>query len=341
MFEKFGVDARFTPAAAVFSGAPTREQEVILKRGPDNRPNFFIVGAQKCGTTSLSQHLGTHPDIAVSIPKEPYYFATDFAQLRRAGNMEQYLEFFRHAPADAKAIGEASAGYLFSSVAIRNIRDFDANAKIIVMMRHPVDLVHSLHSQLLFSFNEDESDFSRAWELQDDRLRGRHLPKRCLAPQFLQYREVGMLGKQIERLLGVFPREQVLFIFFEDFVSRTGAIYREVLRFLDVANDQRTSFRRANSQKRHRFPWLFAPLSRRPAWVQTGIDQTKALLGPVGVAWLQRVYASPRARVPLPDPLRREMEAVFLSDIEVLSQITGRDLRHWTRHRQAAAAATS
>ena len=113
-----------------------------------------------------------------------------------------------------------------------------------------------------------------------------------------QYRSVGMLGAQVERLLTIFPREQVHLIFFEDFVRRTGETYRETLRFLGVPDDGRTSFPASNAQKSHRFPWLFAPFSRRPVWVQRSLEKTKALLGPAAYSKLQKIYASPRKRNP-------------------------------------------
>ena len=82
--------------------------------------------------------------------------------MRKAVDLDEYLAFFRGGDGAPAAIGEATAGYLYSSSALRNIREFDADAKIIAMLRNPVDLLPSLHSQLIYSFIEDEPDFARA-----------------------------------------------------------------------------------------------------------------------------------------------------------------------------------
>ena len=61
------------------------------------RPNFFIVGAPKCGTTALSEYLREHPNAFLCQPKEPHYFATDFPTHRYVTKEEAYLKLFREA----------------------------------------------------------------------------------------------------------------------------------------------------------------------------------------------------------------------------------------------------
>ena len=138
------------------------------------RPNFFILGAPKCGTTALSEYLREHPRAFVSQPKEPHYFCGDFDYYYAPGQRseEHYLRLFDAATDDHLAVGEASVWYLYSADAARNIAAFDPATRVIVMLRNPVDLVPSLHSQLLYMLDEDEPDPARAWELQEARRRG-------------------------------------------------------------------------------------------------------------------------------------------------------------------------
>ena len=125
------------------------------------RPNFFIPGAPKSGTTSMYHYLRQHPQIYMSRVKEPQFFSTDLemAEGRRICDLDAYLSLFQNAQ-DAKRIGEASVWNLFSRDAAQNIKAFDPEAKIIVMLRHPADLIYSLHGQFIYSMNEDILEWS-------------------------------------------------------------------------------------------------------------------------------------------------------------------------------------
>ncbi len=154
------------------------------------QPNFFIVGAPKSGTTALSDYLRDHPNIFFSEPKEPHYFAQDFEKYRLTKTLEEYLSLFDESTPNHLAIGEGSVFYLFSSVALKKIYEFDPQAKIIVMLRNPVDLVYSFHSQQLFSADEDEQSFEKAWRLQGVRQQGKHIPRKNRNTNFLNYASI-------------------------------------------------------------------------------------------------------------------------------------------------------
>ena len=87
------------------------------------RPDFFILGAPKCGTTALSEYLRRHPRVFVSRPKEPHYFCADFDYYYAPGQRteEHYLRLFAEADEGHLAVGEASVWYLYSEDAARNI----------------------------------------------------------------------------------------------------------------------------------------------------------------------------------------------------------------------------
>ena len=125
------------------------------------KPNFFILGASKCGTTSMARYLAEHPDIFVSDPKEPHFFNTDFAN-RHTRYIKTYESYFRSASEYHMAVGEASVFYLFSHKAVSNILVYQPKARFVVMLRNPIYMVYSWHSEALQSFGETEADFERS-----------------------------------------------------------------------------------------------------------------------------------------------------------------------------------
>lgn len=293
------------------------------------KPDFFIIGAQRCGTTSLSQNLSAHPNIVISAPKEPFFFATDFPRLRRMESEEEYLKIFRPITEATMAVGESTAAYLYSKSAVENIYRYNPEAKLIVMLRNPIDIVHSFHALHLYSLYEDEPNLKKAWALQEVRKNGQSIPKGCLVPEFLQYAEIGKLGDQVERLLNIFPPNQVAITFFEDFIRDNRQFYLNVLEFLNIPDDGTSEFPRLNESRKARFPLLTSLLSPRPRWMQRCIDRTKAGLGLKGQQWLQNLYGVPARREPLDPEFRMELAEFFRDDINKLSKLTRRDLSHW------------
>lgn len=204
------------------------------------KPNFFIIGAPKCGTTSLYHYLKEHPNIFLSEIKEPDYFATDLN--RSIKDREEYMKLFEGAD-NYKAIGEASTTYLYSDEAIENILEFNPEAKFIVMTRDPVEMFHSLHSQNLNNLNEIIKDPQQAWGLQEERKAGKHIPSTCRNPLFLQYGEVCSLGKYVKRLhQKVSDESKIRMIRLENFKDKTKEEYEKVLRFLGIESDGRERF---------------------------------------------------------------------------------------------------
>ena len=173
-----------------------------------NKPNFFIVGAAKAGTTSMHEYLCAHPDIFMpsgadlrltrNALKEPYFFGSDLdiAEYWSIRDREQYLSLFVDA-GNAKRIGEASVWYLPSTEAASEIKQFNPNAKIIIMLRNPVDMVYSLHGQFLRSGNEDIVDFEEALNVQEDRRNGRRIPTSAHFPGGLQYTSIATFSPQV------------------------------------------------------------------------------------------------------------------------------------------------
>ena len=294
------------------------------------KPNFFIVGAPKCGTTALSEYLREHPQVFMSRPKEPHYFATDLPKYRYTDIEENYLELFSDAKDTHCAVGEASVWYLYSKEAIANIRAFDAAAKLIVMVRNPVDMVYSMHSQALFNLAESESDFSKAWSLSESRKAGKRVPKNCLDSKILHYDEIGRFGSQLNCVLEIFPAEQVKVILFDDFISDTKGVYSEVLEFLGLMDDQREKFPRVNENKQLK---IRAPATENtPSLLVKPYRQIRALTGLGGLGLWTKLVRWNRERLerpPLDDRMKNKIIQTYRSDILKLARITNKNLDHW------------
>lgn len=295
-------------------------------------PNFFIVGAPKSGTTALFEYLRHHPNIYIPPLKEPHYFAKDFINYPSIKTETEYLALFKKCNSNHIAIGEASVWYLYSDVAIANIYKFNPNAKIIAMLRNPIDLAYSMHMQNLFNHNENEQDFEKAWALQNTRALGNKIPRGCRAEQILQYKELASLGRQVERLLSIFPREQVKLIYFDDFIENTKQIYEEVLDFLDLPTDNRKNFPRINESKTHRLK-LLGELTQTPptpfVWISRFLRNNLGIeiLGPLN--WIRNLNSKPEKRPTLNDNITSQLQQEFAEDIHLLEKLTGRNLTKW------------
>jgi hypothetical protein len=297
------------------------------------KPNFFIVGAPKCGTTALYRYLQPHPHIFMPEIKEPHFFAKDLGTYPRIKTMEEYLALFAGATGEHLRVGEASVYYLRSSVAIRGIREFNPDARLIAMFRNPVDMVYSLHSQLLYVAEEDVSDFETAWRLQERRSRGLDLPPRIRSPLLVQYAQVGQFGTQAERLLSCFPREQVKIILYDDFASSPRRVYDEVIDFLAIPHDRRAEFPRINENKGARVAWLRRLYRKPPPALREAVRSLKRRVGGEGISAAKKKLVALNTvrerRPPLSQSLRAELVATFRDEVALLSRLIGRDLSHW------------
>jgi len=298
------------------------------------KPNFFIIGAPKCGTTALSEYLRTHPEVYFADLKEPHYFCTDFSEkFRFIFSEEKYLNTcFADATEKHKAIGEGSVWYLYSKDAVKNILEFNPNAKIIVMIRNPVEMVYSWHSQALFSRDENVEDFETAWKLIAERRTGSHLPELCRELLFVDYEKIGKLSKQVERVKKLLPKNQFKVILFDDFKSNTAGVYKELLEFLEVSDDGKRDFEQINANKASRSVWLANALRKPPQPLVRLSQKAKKMIGikRLGViGTISEMNARQVQRKAMSIELKKELQEIFREDVLQLSQLINRDLSHW------------
>ena len=227
------------------------------------KPDFFIVGAPKCGTTTMYDYLKGHPQVFMSEPKEPDYFGADCFQL--TPDEASYLALFAGAGPDLMA-GEASALYLYSEQAAERIKAFRPDARIVIMLRQPADFLYSLHGQLSYDMHcEDLRDFRAALDAEPDRRRGRRLSSDLAwEPRLLFYRECATFSTQVRRYLDAFGRDRVHFILFDDFTRDPQAEFSRLCRFLEIRDDVSIQPRRSNAARHWRSKRLAHLFFRTP-----------------------------------------------------------------------------
>jgi len=299
------------------------------------KPDLFIIGAAKCGTTSLYEYLKGHPEVFMSPAKEPRYFSPDLMSgsphdFHYGRDLERYLGLFSGAR-DEKRLGEASVRYIYSEQAPRLIREFNPDAYIVAMVRNPIDMMYSMHNQRLSEGREPLEDFEQALAAEADRLAGRGI-RPGLNPGLAVYRPRARFGEQLPRWFETFGRARVHVIVFEEFVREPAAHFRRLLEFLDVdPGYQPESFAAHNSSHAPRFRFIRkltnARLSQWLVWralpAVAGDHATRALVRGFRNSPLNRRRAT---RPPLRPELRRRLQEEFAGDVARLGELLGRDL---------------
>jgi hypothetical protein len=292
--------------------------------------DFFIVGAPKCGTTSLATYLGKHTGVFFSKNKEPYFFCTDFPKRRCEQTLEQYHAVnFDNFSQDNKLYGEGSTFYLYSNNAISNIKEYNSNAKIIVMLRNPVDLIHSLFEFRKYGASEVNADLATVWSLNEIRKRGAMLPQNWhYDVELLYYDEIAAFGTQLERVYKYFDYSSVKVIIFDDFKNATKEVYMDVLSFLGLEYDGKTVFEKENTGKHNKLN-AFRQVMRRyfydeAQWVKGkfGIDSFEPLFMKLGL-----VRAGKESR--LSEELRTTIRAHYKPELKKLEILIDRNLEQW------------
>lgn len=303
------------------------------------KPNFFIVGAPKCGTTALYSYLEKHPEIYIPDTsttvesmyggkKELHFFGKDLGFSRPS--LEEYLAYYTDATHE-KCLGESSVFYLYSKTAAQEIKDFCSTARIIIMLRNPVDMIYSWYSQLLFWGDEDQPNIEAALAVEAERKRGQQLPARYDHPiECFFYREIARFHDQVKRYLDIFGAEQVKIIIFDDFKKDTQAVYCETLKFLNCDDAFIPEFEVVNSNKTIRNRSLQALLKRPPKSVKLFKQLLPSSLKQSIRQFLQRSNTKSEVRQPMQSELKQTLKAEFAAEIKKLSDLIDRDLTYWS-----------
>ena len=307
-------------------------------------PNFFIVGAAKSGTTSVARYLGEHPQVYMSPIKEPSYFARDIVESlhppgwarnqrgldrylnsptlgRRGGcvlEWEAYLKLFRNV-GDKIAIGEASTAYLISPMAPSDIRSAFPEARIIIVLRNPIERAFSTY-QMFCRNGRLRASFS---EVIRSEKAGR------LADWRRMMLETRRIAPGVERFLSTFPPDQIRWYFHEDLAFDALAVMKQIYSFLRVDPGFRPDIsRRYNEEMVPKAPFLHY------AAYKSGLLGFANLVVPAKARPILRnvLFRSPR-ETSISAGDRTILAEYFREDVSHLSRLVDRDLSRWLHHR--------
>jgi len=293
-----------------------------------NRPNFFIVGAPKCGTTAMNDYLQQHPDIFMA-PKELHFFGADIKPKVRPIERE-YIEYFQNA-GNKKILGEASVWYLFSEMAASEIKKFSPDAYILIMLRNPVDAMRSLHSQRLYDGNENVSDFEKAVGFDEQRKKGILIQDYLDYYELPGYKENYMYSNQVKRYLDTFGNQKVHIILYEDFSANTKKTVEETLLFLQVEPRLKIDFKVINQNKQIKSMYLHQLIKKPPknlrrfARVILPFKQLRHVL----MANIFKKNVQEKKREEKYSHFDVFLKEFFSEDIKLLAKMINRDLSNW------------
>lgn len=298
------------------------------------KPNFFIVGAQKCGTTAMYHYLDAHPDIFMPVVKEPHYFGTDNNSTRLTrfrGSIDNYLALFDDATTET-AIGEASPSYLLSTTAARELYEFNPDARILIMLRSPVELVYSLYHHARYMGDEPMPTFREAITPELEHGFDHHTNRTY------SYLDVARNSILVKRYLETFPREQIKIILMDDFKRDLPGVYRDTLAFLKVDADFQPDFAVVNASKDVRSKSLQRTLEKlhlTPSHVRDSRlfrAMTRLMPAPIyefGIRQATKLYTREARYAPMDADLQGRLQVYFQSEIDTLGDMIDRDLTHW------------
>lgn len=276
-------------------------------------PDFFIIGAPKCGTTALAGWLSENPGIFMCTPKEPNYYSYRAGQvlpyMASARTPDQYFQLFAKAHPH-QIIGDASTTYLRSEEAVCLLLKDNPLARLIVCLRNPLERVQSTHSQRMKSGWEPERDFATAWTKSKT-----------------DYIDACSAGQQVDRLLRNASRKQVLFLLNEDMREDPRATYESVLHFVGAPDDGKSDFPSLNERAVPRSLMLARILKE-----SRGLRSNLGIRLPTGLRKYTLPLMNRSARVEekgLSPILRNEIVEMFRPDVELLQNLIERDLEHW------------
>jgi len=288
-----------------------------------SKPNFFIVGTPKAGTTSLYYYLEEHPEIYMSPIKETNYFS--FSEIGEqelyypsddyVTTPEAYEAQFTGVTTE-KAIGEASVSYLFYPSTADKIKEFNPDSRIIIVLRNPVDrgFSHYLMDKRLGYVSLSFDDIiHKKWKKKSDWL------------YYQQYITIGLYYEQVKRFQDRFGSEKVRVFFYEDIISNINDVVKEIYSFLEVD----PSYLADTNQRHNVFLAPKTPFVEKLYTLKAVRKVVKKIFGAVIQNWIKKVFFTKEKKPQLSPALKKELIDVFTPDVVKTSNLLNRDLSRW------------
>jgi hypothetical protein len=299
---------------------------------PPTLPTCFFVGAPKAASTSLASFLREHPAAFVPELKELRGLAPDVYPESIDLSKEGYLAHFAGAPASARCIAEASPLYLYSSQAPQRIVDLNPEARIVIVLRDPVQLVRSLHMQNVKDRVEPFFELELALGAEPLRAAGIAVPRNHphTTHAFLHYCKIASYAPQLRRYFAVFPRQQVHVVIFERLLKFPQRELSRLLEFLGLAvpeGDLRLPRDNTAVSVRHSSTARLIANPPAPARSIARLLPAPARAKLVNWLWSSNILAE--ASRSLPVDLELYLRKRFVEDVGVVEELLGLELSEW------------
>lgn len=275
----------------------------------------------------MQNFLHQHPQIFMPNMKEIHHFCPDLLDKNDPWlNPDKYYSVFENA-GENQLIGETSVFYLLSEIAALNISQANPNAKILIMIRNPVEVMHALHAQLVYNNEEDILDFEKAILAEEARKRGLNLPGLTRIQQKHRYHHVVCFSDQITRFMEVFPKDAIHIIIYDDFKCHTLQEVQKTYKFLGVDDAFEPEIKMVNANKKLRSRnfrklhyWLIYNLFSK-FLNEKNLNGVNDYLLRINTRYVEREKMNPE--------LKRELISKLRPEIQKLEQLLNKDLAHW------------
>lgn len=309
-----------------------------------------IVGAPRCGTTTLARLLESHPEVSFSNVKEPHYFALfdlnnlDDHELKETVRGEYLARYFPDIDPDSTVMAEGSVSYLYAPERLLPLLRLWPDAKFIIAVRDPLQQLPSYHQRLLHQGDETVEDFEKAWRLNEERRAGRRVPRTCLDARQLQYDEAARFGKHVGHFFDIVGRDRCHVVVFDDLKSDPAKAYKGMLDFLGLRRAPMPEGWNPRPARGAKIKWLQRLLKRPPIArsILAGEKFRKRVAAKPqrDPSWPLRTIMSVRRALlqwnrTAPPPIRlspsfvQEIRETLRDDVANLSGLLNRDLSHW------------
>jgi hypothetical protein len=291
-------------------------------------PNLFLVGAPKAGTTSIHYYLSQHPEVFMSPTKEPHFFSEDL-RLPWVSEISEseYLQLFNGRTTES-VVGESSTWYLYSQTAAKNIKAFNPDAKVLISLRSPVDLLYSLFLHRRYAGSETATTLADALAREHKYKDVGETNSDTSAQSLIRYGEVALYVHQVQRYLYNLPPKNVHILLFDDLLNSPVRTLKNIFQFLGVDHSFVPDFERRNVSRLNRSEVLARFLSS--AFCRSIANCLPAEWREVIGRTIKGANTIRGKRPELDHETRCRIQGSYIGEIERLASLIGRDLSHWT-----------
>ncbi|MGF1540116.1 MAG: sulfotransferase [Pleurocapsa sp.] len=290
-------------------------------------PNFLIIGAAKAGTTAIHEYLQQHPQIYLTPTKETNFFAFEGQEINFPGPGDEALKDFSITDLSTyeaqfagvtteTAIGEACPSYLYYPQAANNINKYIPDARLIVILRNPVERAYANFLHIVRDDREPCRDFASALQDEERRIS-------LNWEWFWHYIQVGYYGKQLQRYYEIFAPSQIKVYLYEDLKENAIALLQDIFSFLQIDNTYIPNMAlRPNKSG--------MPKNKLLHQILTKPNPIKTLLKPLFPAKIRQKIQHQNLNTPQISPeVRQQLIDLYRADILYCQDLIQRDLSAW------------